>query len=437
MVLTIVFLCIILLVAPITWLKINPFLVFLFVSIVAGLSLGLPVGKIPFSLQKGMGEILGGLVMIICCGAMMGKLVAESGAAQKIASVLMNRGGRKYVLWAMLLTGFIVGIPLFYAVGFVLLMPLVFSIAYQYKMPAVQIAMPLLAALSVAQGYLPPHPSPSALMVQFGAGMGKTFFYGVIIAIPAMIVGGILFANTVKRIRGVNHDMFTPGPQHNKQLPGALNAFLSALLPVVLLVLAMGITYIFPGSEKVRQASIFLSDPSILMLLSLAIATFSLGRFLRKRVMEIMELYAGAVKDIAMILMIMGAAGALKQVLIDSNVSDIIAVKLAPLSLNPLILGWLIAATVRICLGSATIAGLTTAGIIAPTVMNSNVDPSLMVLAIGSGSLMCSHVNDPAFWMFKEYLGLSFRDTVLSWSLLESIVALVGLGGVLLLNQVV
>src|SRR4029079_9794647 len=196
MVLTIVLLCIILLVTLITWLKINPFLVFLFVSIVAGLSLGLPLEKIPFSLQKGMGDILGGLVMIICCGAMMGKLVAESGAAEKIASVLVNRAGRKYVLCAMLITGFIVGIPLFYSVGFVLLMPLVFTISYHYKMPAVQIAMPLLAALSVAQGYLPPHPSPSALMVQFGAGMGKTFLYGVIIAIPAMIVGGLLFSRT-------------------------------------------------------------------------------------------------------------------------------------------------------------------------------------------------------------------------------------------------
>lgn len=437
MAITIVLLCIACLVLLITWLKLNPFLAFLLVSIVGGLVLGIPASQIANSVQKGIGDILGSLSIIICGGAMLGKLVAESGAAQKISSVLMGMAGKKYILWALLLTGFIIGIPLFYAVGFVLVMPLVFTISYRYNLPAVNIAIPLLAALSVAHGYLPPHPSPTALMVQFGAGMGKTFLYGAAIAVPAMIIGGPFFSKIVCIKAVLKPGMFNVKLVDEKKLPGTFNAFFSALLPVFLLLSSVCASCFFKNSIFFQKAAAFLGEPSIVMLVSLFTATVTLGIGMGKKIIDVMSMYADAIKDIAMILLVMGGAGALKQVFVDSNINRELASSLANLAIHPLVLAWLISAAIRVCLGSATIAGLTTAGIIAPLIIQSNVDPSLVVLSIGSGSLMFSHVNDPAFWMFKEYLGLSFKDTVLSWSLMETIVAVVGLAGVMTLNQFV
>jgi len=184
----IVFCCILLLVLLITWGKCNPFLAFLIVSILTGLLMGIPLGSITKSVQKGLGDTLGSLVIIICVGAMIGKLVADSGAAQKIATVLMRLFGEKYLQWALMVTGFIIGIPLFYNVGFVLMIPLIFSIVYQYKLPAVYTGVPMLAALSVTHGFLPPHPSPAALVAQFHANMGTTLLYGIVVAIPAIIL---------------------------------------------------------------------------------------------------------------------------------------------------------------------------------------------------------------------------------------------------------
>src|SRR5450432_2973789 len=199
----IIFLCIIGLVLLISWGRINPFLAFLVVSITAGLLLGIPFNKVMASVEKGIGDTLGQLVIIIALGAMLGKLVAESGAAQKIASVMMKAFGVKYIRWALVVTGFIVGITLFYGVGFVLLVPLIFSVVYQYKLPAVYIGLPMLAALSVTFGFLPPHPSPTALVGQFHANMGITLLFGLIISIPAIIIAGPLFSKTLKNIQSV------------------------------------------------------------------------------------------------------------------------------------------------------------------------------------------------------------------------------------------
>src|SRR6476469_4485764 len=194
----IIFFCIAGLILLISWGKINPFLAFLIVSITAGLLLGIPFNKVMGSVQKGIGDTLGSLVIIIVLGAMLGKLVADSGAAQRIAHTLRNVFGYKNLSWAMSLTGFIVGIPLFYNVGFVLLIPIIFSVAYSYKLPLVYVGLPMCASLSVMHGFLPPHPSPVALLAQFHANMGMTFFYGIMIAIPAVIIAGPLYAKTLK-----------------------------------------------------------------------------------------------------------------------------------------------------------------------------------------------------------------------------------------------
>jgi Gnt-I system high-affinity gluconate transporter len=430
----IIFLCIAGLILMITWGKINPLLAFLIISIVAGLALGIPFNKIIGSVQKGIGDTLGSLAIIIALGAMLGKLVAESGAAQKIASVMMKAFGEKYIQWALVVTGFIVGIPLFYGVGFVLLVPLIFSVVYQYKLPAVYIGLPMLAALSVTFGFLPPHPAPTALVVQFHANMGTTLLYGLIIAIPAIIIAGPLFSKTLRKIHSVPLETFHAVTKSEDQLPGTVSSFLSALLPVVLLMITTLISYAIVPETLFSRIISFFAEPAVVMLISLGIATYLLGIKQGTNMKKIMNIYTEAVKDIAMILLIIGAAGALKQVLTDSGVSDQIAAQLNNINIQPLLLAWLIAALIRICVGSATVAGITTAGILAPVILHSNVNPSLMVLSIGAGSLACSHVNDSGFWLFKEYFNLSIKDTIRSWTMMETIVSVVGLIGVLILN---
>lgn len=433
----IILFCILVLVLLITWGKVNAFLAFLVVSIMAALLLGIPLEQVTTSVQKGIGDTIGSLVIIIFLGAMLGKLVAESGAAEKITSILMGIFGRKYIQWALMITGFIVGIPLFYNTGFVLMVPLIFSVVYRYKLPAVYTGLPMLAAMSVTHGFLPPHPSPAALVSQFHANMGLTLIYGLSLAIPTILIAGPLFSQTLKNIQAVPLKTFEPKDIPDDQLPGAANSFLTSLMPVILLIVSTLLSFAVDPSSPAYRYILFFGDPSIVILLSLALATYTLGTGMRKRMTEVMKIYAEAASDVALILLIIAGAGALKQVFSDSGVSGSIGAGLMHLDVHPLVLGWLIAAVIRVCLGSATIAGLTTAGIIAPVMAQTHADPNLMVLSIGAGSLMFSHVNDPGFWLFKEYFNLGVKDTIRSWSLMETIVALCGLAGVMILNAVI
>ena len=430
----IIFACITVLILLISWGKVNPFLAFLLVSIAAGLFLGIPLNKVIGSVQKGIGDTLGSLVIIITLGAMLGKLVADSGAAQKISEVMMNAFGVKYIQWALVVTGFIIGIPLFYGVGFVLMVPLIFSVVYQYKLPAVYIGLPMLAALSVTFGFLPPHPAPTAIVIQFQANMGVTLLYGLVIAIPAIIIAGPLFASTLKNVQSVPLETFRGASLPSAELPGAGKSFFSALLPVILLMATTLIPFFVDLPPAVAKIVAFFAEPAIVMLIALVVATYQLGLQQGKSMQKIMNIYAESVKDIAIILLIIGSAGALKQVLVDSGVSDQIASQLNNINIHPLVLAWVIAAVIRICVGSATVAGLTTAGILAPLVIQSHANANLMVLAIGAGSLAFSHVNDSGFWLFKEYFNLSIKDTVRTWTMMETIIAVVGLVGVMILN---
>lgn len=430
--------------------------------------------------------MFGSLAIIIVAGAMLGKLVAESGAAQKIASSLMKIFGEKNIHWALVITGFIIGIPLYYNVGFVLVVPLIFSVAYQYKLPLVYIGLPMMAALSVTHGFLPPHPSPTALVQQFNADMGTTLFYGFIVAVPTVIIAGPWFAKTLKKINPPLPKTFVASTLPEDQLPSLTNSILSALTPVILLAITTIVTIQLKdddnalerkAEEKKRTEVVsstlptendpnqlhaaqenktkistkaapqpedsigakvvkFFSDPAIVMLLSLAIATYTLGIRVKIGMKKIMDIYSDAVKDIAMLLLILGGAGGLKQILTDSGVSQDIASLLSGLDVHPLILGWAIACVLRLCVGSATVAGITAAGIVAPLIDKLGVDPNLMALSVGAGSLMFSHVNDSGFWLFKEYFNLTIKQTMRSWSLMETIVACCGLIGVLIIDFV-
>lgn len=434
MTILLVLISIALLVILIVWAKLNPFLAFLISSIVAGFFLGLPADQIAGSVQKGMGGLLGDLVVVIVMGAMLGKLVAESGAAQRIAGFLMKLFGKNRITWAMSLTGLIVGIPLFYNVGFVLLVPLAFTVAYQYRLSAVYVGIPLLAALSVTHGFLPPHPSPAALVAQFDANMGLTLLYGLLITIPTVALAGPVFAKSLKNIQAKPLETFQAEVREESELPGIANSLITALLPVFLLIATTAISLGLPESSPLRPLFGFLGDPGVVMLVSVLYATYSLGIRRKTSMKKLMDSYTQATKDIAMILLIVAGAGALKQIFTDSGVSQEIADGLKDWPIHPLILAWTITAIIRVCVGSATVAGLTTAGIIAPIIHTMNVDPNLLVLSIGAGSLMFSHFNDAGFWMYKEFFNLNIKDTIKTWSLMETLVAIIGLIGVLILD---
>jgi Gnt-I system high-affinity gluconate transporter len=433
MTLLIILLAVLALVALSSWGKVNAFLAFLLVTIPTGLALGLSAPQVLAAVQKGLGDTLGSVVLVVVLGAMLGKLVAESGAAQQIASVLMAAFGPKNIQWTMMATGFIIGIPLFYNVGFLLMIPLIFSVVYQYRLPAVYVGLPMLAALSVLHGFLPPHPAPTALVALFHANVGLTFVYGLLVAVPAVVVAGPLYARTLRGIVSQPLTGFASEPRPATELPGRLNSFCSSLLPVLVLGAVLGLQAVLPAGGPLASSLAFLADPGVVMLLSVVVATFSLGRSQGKTVAAVMETYGVAVRDVAMLLLIIGGAGCLKEVLVASGAGLAIADGLRGTGLP---LGWLLAGLIRVCIGSATVAGLTAAGVMLPTMAHSGANPNLMVLAIGAGSLLFSHFNDSGFWLFKEYFNLSVRDTLRSWSAMETIVSVVGLLGVLLLDWV-
>lgn len=432
--LLLVVLGILFLVVLISWGKVNAFLAFLVVSIVTGLLLGIPFDRIAGAVYRGIGDTLGQLAIVIVLGAMLGKIVAESGGAQRIAMTMMAAFGEKKIQWALMVTGFIIGIPLFYNVGFVLMVPLIFSVVYKYKLPAVYIGLPMLASLSVTHGFLPPHPSPAALVAQFHANMGKTLLYGMALAIPAIILAGPVYSRTLKHIVSSPLEGLVARDMPVDKLPGMGTSLLTALLPVILLMLTTLLPMFVALSPKGKAVMAFLGDPSIILILAIGVSTYTLGLRCGMKMPKVMRIYEDAVKDVAVILLIVAGAGALKEIFTESGVSREIGAVLQGWPIHPLILGWLMAAIIRVCLGSATVAGLTAAGIILPLMNRMHVDPNLMVLSVGAGSLMFSHVNDSGFWLFKEYFNLSIKDTIRSWSVMETIVSLVGLIGVMLLN---
>ena len=419
--------------------KLDAFISFITVCIFVGLFQGMQLQSIVESIQKGIGDTLGFLVLILGFGAMLGKLVADSGAAQRITSKLISGFGVKNIQWAVVVAGFIVGVPMFYSVGFVILIPLVFTVAASSGLPLIYVGLPMLASLSVTHGFLPPHPAPTAISSMFNADIGKTLLYGIIIAIPAIIIAGPLFTRTIKNINATPlKEFYNPIILKDEQMPGMGVSVFTALLPVILIIFSSIFNIIFTDeyyfNSFLKEIILFIGNPVIAMLLSVLVAIYTLGLSRGKKMEELMNSVSSSVSSITMVLLIISGAGALKQILIDSGVSDYIGALLHGSQISPLILAWLIATVIRVCVGSATVAGLTAAGIVLPLVSSSEVSPELMVLAIGSGSLMLSHVNDAGFWMFKEYFNLTVKETLSTWTVMETIVGITGLIGVLILN---
>jgi Gnt-I system high-affinity gluconate transporter len=415
--------------------KFNSFVSFVVVSLAVALAEGMTINNAVTSVENGIGSAMGFIVLVLGFGAMLGKLVSESGAAQRITERMVRAFGIEHIQLALMLTGFFVGVSLFYDVGFFVMIPLIFTVAASTGLPLLYVGLPMLAALSVTHGYLPPHPAPTAIAGMFHADMGKTLVYGTIVAIPAIIISGPILSRVLSRIDAkplnefVNQKVLS-----DKEMPGFWVSLISSLLPVLLISLSTIAGFIFNEEHEINRILAFVGNPVVAMLISVLFAVCTLGLARGRKLSDIMNSIAHSVTSITMIMLLIAGAGALKQVLIDGGVSKYIAGLLSQSTLSPLFLGWLIATVLRFCVGSATVAGITAAGIVLPMISGTSVKPELMVLAIGSGSLMLGHVNDGGFWLFKEYFNLSVKDTLRTWTIMETSIGVSGLLGVLLLS---
>ena len=445
---------IVLLVALIALLKLSAYLSLLLAALYIGIANRMSLPSILGAVTNGVGNTLGPLVLIIGLGVILGSLLTETGAVQRISAGLIQVFGAKRVKWAMVLTGLITGIAMFYNAGFIVLIPLVFSVAGATGQPLVYLCCAMASALSVTHGFLPPHPGPSAIIVVFHADTGKTLLYGFFVALPALLLAGVVFPEFLKKIKAnPPKGIFNIQQADAVKLPGFGLSIFIALVPVLLMGLSTLAKFVLaPGSgarpepvEGARPALAegagpiwqFIGDPAIALLITVLLALFVLGVARGIRIKTLMQKSEAAVTAVASIILVIAAGGVFKQVLTDSGTGNAITMYFKGASMSPLVLGWLVATIVRVSIGSSTVAGFTAAGIVQPLLGPMHVHPELMVLSIGAGSLMCSHVNDTGFWMFKEYLGLSLADTFRSWTVMETIVGVTGLGGVLILNQLV
>lgn len=414
--------------------KISPFLSLLIVALVAGLLLGMTPMQLISSMEKGVGSTLGGLALILCLGAILGKILETSGAAEQISGTLINGFGAKNIQWAVLLTGFLIGIPLYYNAGFVILVPLVFSIARRTQLPLLYIAIPMAASLSTTHCFLPPHPGPVVLVNAFHANTGLTLLYGIIVAIPAVIVAGPLLGRLLKKMQIPIPDIFGTAVLPEK-LPSVSSSFLIALLPICLITLSVITAHLLPKEHTVNRVTAFLGDSTIAILIAVLLSIYWFGIKQGKEMPVIMRWSNDAIAGISGIMLTITAGGVFKQVLIDSGTGNLIAGLSHQLQLPPLLFAWIITALLRVTLGSATVAGITAAGIVAP-LLATGVSPELLVLAVGSGSVFGSHINDSGFWMYKEFFRLSLKQTFLSWTVMETTISIMGLIGVLLLQLI-
>lgn len=417
--------------------KLNAFISLILVSLTVAVMEGMPIVKAVVSVKNGLGGTLGNLALVLGFGAMLGKLMADCGGAQRIATTLIKKFGKKGIQVAAVITGFIVGIALFYETGFIILIPLVFTIAMEAEVPVLYVGMPVVSALITAHAFLPPHPGPTAIAGIYKANLGKTLLYGITLAIPSVILSGPLFTKLFKK-EDLNCDipksLFNPKHFTEEEMPGFGVSLFTAVIPVILMSFQAFIEIFAPKSPILLYANFF-GDPAIALLISVIVAIFTFGINRGKKVEEVMKSISDSIASVGMILLIIGGGGAFKQVLVDSGVDKYIAHMMQGTHLSPLVLAWLIAAVLRISLGSATVAGMTAAGISAPLIGITHVSPELMVIATGAGSLIFSHVNDAGFWIFKEYFNLSIGKTIKTWSVMVTIGSFIGLIGVLILNM--
>jgi GntP family gluconate:H+ symporter len=420
--------------------KVHAFLALLLASLAVGAFSGMPLSSIASAFQTGVGNTLGFIAVVVGLGTMLGKMLAESGGAEAVAEAFIRLLGPRRIHWTMMLVGFIVGLPVFFGVGLVLLVPIIFAVARKGNIPLLLLGIPAVAGLSASHGLVPPHPGPMVAIATFGADTGKTILYSVLVALPAAIVGGPIFAKFISpripvEIGGIGAKLAASTNQQRR--PGLAITLLTILLPVLLMIISTVAALTLPPQHAMRILADFVGSPLLAMLVAVLFSFFSFGwncGFTRQQILEFMESCVGPA---ASIFLVVGAGGGFSKVLDESGAGKAIARMAADLQLSPLLLGWLIAAAIRVAVGSATVTITMTAGLMAPVAAaHPELSREFLVIAMGAGSLILSHLNDGGFWFVKEYLNMSVPQTLKTWTVLETIMSVTGLLGVLLLNKV-
>ncbi len=421
--------------------KLHPFVALVSVSLAMGLASGMTPGVAVKSFQDGVGNVLGFIAIVVALGTMLGKMMAESGAATRIAITLIDLFGERRVHWAIMFVAFIVGIPVFFQVGFVLLIPLVFTIARRTGMSLIKIGIPLVAGLSVVHGMLPPHPAAMLAVTAYHADVGRTILYGLIVGIPTASLAGPVFASWIApRIALSPDNPMAAQLEGNagQEMPGFWISVFTVVIPIILMLLASGADVTLDPASPVVTVLHFIGNPIVALLLALLFSFWSLGRARHFTRNELLHFCNDCLGPTATILLVIGAGGGFNQVLVQSGVGRAIAGMAAGSHVSLLVLAWIVAALIRVATGSATVAIITAAGIVAPIAASMpGTNAELLVLSTGAGALVLSHVNDSGFWLIKEFFNMTVAQTLKTWTVAETIIGVAGLGFTLLLSFVV
>jgi Gnt-I system high-affinity gluconate transporter len=443
--------------------KLHAFLALLITSFAVGLLSHMNLLDILDSILKGVGDTMSKVLLILAFGAMLGKILEESGAAHTIAFRMIELMGLKNIQYALMISGFFVGLPMMYNASFLVLIPLIFTFAVITRLPLLWLAIPLLSSLSVTHCFLPPHPAPTYVSFIYEANVNKVLLYGLIPMIPCCLIGGIWFSRFTKNMKlAPPPELFKERHFEKSELPGLGISILCAITPIILMLLG-ALTDILvaapPAKTELTKIGIdnitgfylqhfsqngwssqtanplallltlfkFLSDANVALFTAVLVAIFTLGLRKGNSMEKVMGSASSSIGAVSMIVLIIAAGGGFSQVLKDSNVISYIRSISDTFHMNPLLMAFVVASIFRLAIGSATVATLTTAPIMLPIVQQTGASPELMVLATGAGSVMWSHFNDSGFWMFKEYFGLSVRQTFQTWTLMESAIGVVGI----------
>lgn len=415
--------------------KFNAVIALLLAAILVAVLNGMDLGKLVTTIQNGVGSTLGSLLLIVGLGAVLGRLMIDCGAAQRLATTLVDRFGSRFVIWAILIVGLIFGISVFFEVGFIILAPLIITVAKEAKIPHVRLGVAMIAALSVAHSLFPPQAGPVALVSAYQADMGRVYIYGAVVAVPTIIVAGVLFPRLFKWEK-----VETELPElvqarkvfSDDEMPGFSTSLIVPLLPAIIVMCGTIVNAFVSKESLVHGLTTFFGSAVMAMLVSVLVALYFFGTRVGRSISDTMSSFSSGIADIGMIIFIIAAGGVFKQVIIDTGVGNWIASSMQSYHVSPLLMGWGVAVLIRLATGQGVVSAVTAAGIVAP--MIGSADPVLMVLSTAIGANTLTHINDASFWLFKEYFGLSVKDTFKSWSVTLLVTSIVGLGVVLLLS---
>ena len=420
--------------------KIHPFLSLMIGSFVMAVCAGVPFDESWDSFTSGVGSTVSNVGLLIALGSIVGTLLFASGGADVIVDTIMSKTPLQMLPWAMALIAFVVGIPMFFEVGVVILIPVVLFAARRAKMPVVLLGIPALDGLSTLHAFVPPHPGPLVAISALNANLGVTLGLGLLVAIPTVIISGPLMGRLMAKwvpIQAPEQEAEKDAKKDASQRPSFAQALTVILLPVVLMLAASVVDLTGQAKTLWGRVIVFIGTPLTALFITAVVAMILLG-FMQHRTREFINGEVGkSFGSVAGILLIVGAGGGFKQTLVDSGIGDVIANGITESAMNPLFAGWLVAVLIRLATGSATVATVTASGIMVPLAAGmSPTHLALLVLAIGAGSVFFSHLNDAGFWLVKEYFGMSVSQTIKTWSLMETMVSVVGLGCVMLLSLV-